>query len=306
MAQNQYDPYGSEQNLSYGDMVKDAATMPLKPSSYLGLYATLPTMWSTSKGVAAPFIGKHLESGGWKGVGKAVRSAVTSASKKGFAGWAGLASKSALGVATMGWSSKGTGMVGEKFMSINFNKRILNAENRMKADLLTRTQGFYGTGDRATKAADAAFRHFRKEATKGKFNIGKGLGFTLSEEIKSKDLRGHYLLKSALKGKNKQLLFKLGMGAGKAVSIIGGAMLAWDLISMVAEPTGRAIVRGLDNVMTQYQQRFMPEVGGKLQMSYLSQGSATERQRAIQAISKSYINGRSAFGQEASYMHQGY
>ena len=46
----------------------------------------------------------------------------------------------------------------------------------------------------------------------------------------------------------------------------------------------------------------MPEMG-KLTSSYLSYGASTERQRAVRAISKGYINGRSAYGQEAAYMH---
>jgi hypothetical protein len=71
---------------------------------------------------------------------------------------------------------------------------------------------------------------------------------------------------------------------------------------MVVKPLAQAAIGALNNIATEYQNRFMPEMGGQLALSYMSQGAYTERQRAIQSISKSQINGRSALGQEANYI----
>jgi hypothetical protein len=73
---------------------------------------------------------------------------------------------------------------------------------------------------------------------------------------------------------------------------------------MVFEPVGRSIINQTNSIMERVSNRFMPEMGGHLNAAYLSYGSATERQRAISAISKGYINGRSAYGSEASLIHQ--
>jgi len=99
---------------------------------------------------------------------------------------------------------------------------------------------------------------------------------------------------------------KFGLRVGKAGSIIGMGLLAYDIASAIGRPLFAAGMTALSNVATEYQNRFMPEIGGQLQLSYLSQGAATERQRAISSMSKAYINGRSAFGSESSLLHQGY
>jgi hypothetical protein len=84
---------------------------------------------------------------------------------------------------------------------------------------------------------------------------------------------------------------------------IGAFTTAWDVFKMVGEPIGRYLVENINRVGTAWQNRFAPEMGGKIAMSYLASGAATERQRAIEAISRSYINGRSAIGNEAQYLH---
>ena len=103
--------------------------------------------------------------------------------------------------------------------------------------------------------------------------------------------------------KTKISLLKWGSRGAKVASAAGLAMFAWDIGKAVATPLAQAAMGAINNVAMEYQNRFMPEMGGQLQLSYLSQASATERQRAVQAISKSYINGRSAFGSEGSMMH---
>ena len=295
MAQNQYDPYGSEQDLSYGDMIRESATAPLKPSSYLGLYTTLPTMWSTDKGVSLPFAGKYFAHGRFAKdrFKSAISETFRMASKKGFAGWAALAGKATLGIATMGLTSSGSGRIlGTKALETRISRlqKVRAGYNKKRLDLLNKwINPKLGTA-------------IKPKSLSGKRTIAKFKNLEKEIDILQKKST---LTKETIAGlTRRRTLLKWGLRAGKAVSIIGASMFAWDLISMVAEPAGRAAIRGLDNVMTQYQQRFMPELGGRMQMSYLSQGAATERQRAIQAISKSYINGRSAFGSEAQYMHQ--
>lgn len=96
---------------------------------------------------------------------------------------------------------------------------------------------------------------------------------------------------------------KFGVLAGKTVSFIGLASIAWDISKMVAEPLGRGIVGSVNSILNTYSERYNLDIGGKLSLGYLSQGAATERQRAIDAISRSHINGRSIMGSEASMMH---
>ena len=101
----------------------------------------------------------------------------------------------------------------------------------------------------------------------------------------------------------KATALRLGMFAGKAFAMYGAVTTAWDMTKMVAEPVGRYIVENANALATEYGQRYSPEMGGKIAMGYMSSGAATERQRAIEAISRSYINGRSALGNEANFYH---
>lgn len=96
---------------------------------------------------------------------------------------------------------------------------------------------------------------------------------------------------------------KWGVRGMKAVSAVGFLAFAADAAGMVFEPIGASLVQQANSLAERYEQRFMPELGGRLNMAYMSTGAATERQRAIQGISKAYINGRSAYGSEAAYMH---
>ena len=96
---------------------------------------------------------------------------------------------------------------------------------------------------------------------------------------------------------------RAGIFAMKGFAAVGLVSMMWDITQAISEPIGRAIVSKANSTMEDYKNRFMPEMGGRLAMSYMTSGAATERQRAVQAISKAYINGRSAFGQEAMYAH---
>jgi hypothetical protein len=112
---------------------------------------------------------------------------------------------------------------------------------------------------------------------------------------------------------------KVGLGAlqtvgraGARIGILGAklgaygavASLMWDATSMVFNPIAQAGVQAIDNTFSKLEGLGRPELGGQLNMAFLSQGAATDRQRAIQAISQSRLNGRSILGQEAQYMHQ--
>lgn len=116
----------------------------------------------------------------------------------------------------------------------------------------------------------------------------------------------NYLEKSGKKLTRGHLLgtkaMRMGMRAAKFtgyVSLIAGVI---ELGMMVGEPLGRAIVSNANSAITSIQNRYMPEMTmGGLQHGFLTQAAATERQRAIEALSKSSLNGRSAFGQEAMY-----
>lgn len=96
---------------------------------------------------------------------------------------------------------------------------------------------------------------------------------------------------------------RVGLFAAKGFAMIGAASLLWDVTQAVAQPIGNLLVHEGNRIMDNFHARFMPELGGRLAMSYMTTGAATERQRAVSAISKAYINGRSAFGQEAVYSH---
>ncbi len=306
MATDMYDAYGSEQPTTMGGVAKDLAMSPFKMATYAGLYTQWPGMYSIGKGVWIPYIGKNLEKGGMSAVATGAKSLISQAySQKGVwgkvAGTVSLAKE--FGKRTVSLGKVGGGYVGENWMNKNIERRLERSKRVFEGRLYQKAKTFYGDEVRAQDAAKKATDAMMKGKLAGKFNI-KGPGFQMSEMIDAKSIGGFQQYNKALAYKSKRTIAKMALGAAKGASFIGGAMLAWDLISMVGEPIGRAAVRGLDNLMGEYQRRFLPETGGRLELSYLSQGAATERQRAVQAISKSYINGRSAFGNEAQYLHQ--
>jgi len=100
-----------------------------------------------------------------------------------------------------------------------------------------------------------------------------------------------------------KLGFKSAVLVGKVGSAYMTASMVAQAVSMIATPIAQGAVQAVDTAFNQFANATKPELGGHLNMAYLSQGAATERQRAIQAISKSRINGRSMFGQEAQMMH---
>lgn len=306
----QYDPYGQQQPTT-GDVVKDFVTSPFRVSTYTAMYGTMPMMWSPSKGIYLPGVGRTFQHGFKSGI-KSIGSAVSNMYKAGGGGVRGAVS------ATWGVGKKGFGKAmrfglgakaGGGYIGGTFLKQASLAQelyDDVFSQVLSRAQkaGASGAAARST-AAKAAERALEKVPSGAKRISSRAAGQHLGRvNIKKKFLTG---LKGADNLVNKRLLGKLakfGLGAAKVGSVIGGVLLTKDLIEMVGVPLGRAAVQTLDNTFTRYQERFMPEMGGQLELSYLSRGAATERQRAVQAISKAYINGRSAIGNEAQYIHQ--
>ena len=112
-------------------------------------------------------------------------------------------------------------------------------------------------------------------------------------------------------------LGKVGIGTSKVGwrgAVLGArvtsyalwGMLAWDIAKSIGQPLGRDLVTQAERANEKLKSINAWEFGGNLTAAYLSNGAATERQRAIQAISQSRFNGRAAMGSEAMYGHQGY
>lgn len=96
---------------------------------------------------------------------------------------------------------------------------------------------------------------------------------------------------------------RLGLIAGKFGAAVALGSLIYEGVKMVTNPIAQAGVQSIDNAFNKLSQLSKPELGGSLNMGFTSYGAATERQMAVQAISRSRINGRSMLGSEAQYMH---
>lgn len=96
---------------------------------------------------------------------------------------------------------------------------------------------------------------------------------------------------------------RLGIGAAKATSFVMLGSLIWDVANLVGEPIGRSIMNKVNDSYSALTNIGRPEMG-QLALGYINMGAATERQRALAAISRSQLNGRSAFGSEGMLMHQ--
>lgn len=121
---------------------------------------------------------------------------------------------------------------------------------------------------------------------------------------------GSALVSGVSRAAGSQFVRALGRGAvrggvafAKGFAYFELAKLAWDTINMFAEPIGRSMVAQADASLQQFKSIARPELGGSIAMGYMSRGAATERQRALAAISKSQLNARSAMGNEASMLH---
>lgn len=146
-----------------------------------------------------------------------------------------------------------------------------------------------------------AYKSISTAAAKG--GIKGTLQRAKSVLVPNKEISGTARLASVARFTGRQATRGL-MFAGKAwagYNIVKGLASA---ASYVMEPMGRAAVETIDSFMHELQEITHMRTGGELSASYLSHGAATERQRALEAISKAQINGRSALGSEAGYLHR--
>jgi hypothetical protein len=285
--------------------IKDFITSPIKIGTYASMYATLPSMWNTQKGVWVPGIGRTLESRGLaKSLGRGIRMGGTTIRRYGKTkGSAMIAGETAKRVFSFGY--RGGGYVGGKVLNVKNN--IGRIEERIASSSLR-----VGFSEEDVKRISSHLSKSGKRRLPRKMRTGKGMDEILFQKsVYEKTLHREKRRLSKyerLLSRNKQSLklakmAKIGIGVGKAASIVGLAMFTYDMATMIGEPLGNMAMKAVDNMYTKYKERFMPETGGQLQLSYLSQGAYTERQKALQAISKSNLNARSGLGNEASEVH---
>jgi hypothetical protein len=297
-----YDPYGGqlpEQQMSAGSIAGDLALAPLRPSTYLYGYLW-PGAFSQKKGIMAPF---ETRGSKWKEEFSNIKNSFKSGKTKGIKSVWGSAQR--LGPFGPGHRIQGTST---KVLSryIRRQKSLLNSYDTQLSNIhseYTKTLG--NVNPNVGSVPKKANSKYAKRYAQRSEEIKSRLASLTSMEQKMTELssaKSSTIKKIALI-KPRANLLKWGIRAGKAGSLIGAGMLAWDLASAVAAPLAQLGMTALNSAANAYQSRYMPEMGGQLQLSYLSQGAATERQRSIQAISKAYINGRSAFGSEGSMMH---
>jgi hypothetical protein len=300
-----FDPYGPstpEQQLTTGDIGKEILTAPFRPSTYLWPYMNWPGMY-TKKGIIAPF----------ETSGKRWRQQFEKTFKyqRGIFGGE-YVSRQAVGmdIKKIPGFLKNVGPLGKG----HYFGNIETAENRLKR--LRDLRG--GMIKRRFKLTEKSFRISGKMNNIRDSYVPKNLSNIestpvkrsarrlkpINEEIMRLNKRIETISEKVVSQGKKVRWLKTAKWAGRGVSTVGLAMFAFDVASMVAKPLAQAAVGALNNLATEYQQRFMPELGGQLQASYISYGAATERQRSIMALSKSSLNGRSAFGSEASMYHQ--
>jgi hypothetical protein len=278
-----YDPYGGQtqdQQVSNGilDTGKDILTAPFRPSTYLTNYAINPWAYSHTKGIWTPFETKGSE---WKKGFNAVKEAWKD--KGAFSGI-----KTGIGKFGKLVSPFGNYRVGKEFLTTDYKKRVRGRMHTSRLYMVKANNIRMNIHNMEKMGIKGEEISSLREKFMHNFIMSKRMDIKVAKNLKLLRL---------------QTFTKWGIRGAKAGSIIGATMFAWDIASIAAKPLGQALMTGINNVAMDYQQRFMPEMGGQLQLSYLTQTNATERQRAVAAISKSYINGRSAMGNESSLMH---
>jgi len=129
----------------------------------------------------------------------------------------------------------------------------------------------------------------------GKWIKGRGRAATGQGAQRLMQKGGFFLKKNLMRG---------AVALGKGASIVALTALTWEASSMLFEPVGRALGQTMTNTLDKISRQSEVEMGGRLNLAYLSRGAATERQRAVQAISNAHINARSQLGREAMYQHR--
>jgi len=318
MAFNQYDPYAS-QSPSIGSLTKDMAMSVIDPRFYLGSYLWNPTAYSTTKGLWTPFTGKGFKEG-WSTMTNGAR---TKSMGQIFSGIKKMAfSPGRIGGGVINDSriiKTQTDVLAdvfrEKIGNINMRhakghslgaikhtnhlSRISNETAQSHVEYINANPG-----SATAEGAEAFIKEnvFRRNKMFGTLKMN-------TEEIKRiKSATGK--LQTIGAGKvgqigAKQVIgtsVKWAMRGGKILSGVGLAMILGEVALAIGTPIGKAAMAGIDSTLTNFTNRFNYNMGGKLALSYLGRGAATERQRALEAMQMSQITGRSAFGQEARYL----
>lgn len=273
------DPYVAyEDKMSTTSLVADIATAPIKPSTHWWLYTHNPAMWSGTEGLYVPIADRAVRQ-------KAFGAITTAFKDKRYLAGIGETLKAPFRVfKPFGGGSRIGAYTGDATQKAikNLNNRSINLGRFISKQSSKISSPVYDLSSMGAEHALATTK------------IDK------AQKILSKINKRKYALSSKLVG---QKALKWGLRAGKVMAGVGAVMFAWDIAKMVGEPIGRAVVSELDSTLASWNQRFDPELGGRLELSYLSRGAATERQRALQAMSKAQITGRSALGQEAKFSH---
>lgn len=303
-----YDPYGPqspEQQMTGGDMVRDFATYPIKPSSYISMMGINPAAWSGRRGILIPFAKLVKDIKKFKppsdnlsltGISYSKKISGVQKTKNLISAYKPFVKRGVVGMFTLGLTE--AEFKGGKFTNANLIEQRWRTSAEKNILSIIQKSGSVPK----KRAEQLAFKMSKDALSQGKvgtYNFLKDKKNTFNvigkESIDLQSLRAR---------KRAGWVGRLGLRGMRVASAVGLAMLAWDIGSMVAKPLASAAMNALNNAAVEYQNRFMPELGGQLQLSYLSYGAATERQRSIQAISKAYINGRSALGNEGQLYHQ--
>jgi hypothetical protein len=290
------DPYSSNepaQQLGFGDVVGALNPISLTTTAY----TSIPSVWSTTKGIWTPI---NLNQKVWK---TQLRNVFTKdkfdiknklIGKKFAVNWKKIPEAIKNTFSLNPW---GGFRIGQDYLQTDFTKK---AAGRLKSseEFMAKSKLLGEEWERLNLPG---------QLYKGKHKMPKEVREKARSEFMStrvRALREKDKVAPLLKMAKTQKLAKWAITGAKAGSIIGAVTLAWDISSAVASPLLNSSVQLLGNAINTFENRFMPEMGGRLQQSYLSYGAATERQRAISAMSKAYINGRSAFGSEGQLYHQ--
>lgn len=303
---NQYQAYSDENPASVKNLALDVATAPIKPSTYAWMYTHVPGMWSGTEGVKIPFditrsraafsvAGKRFKDKKFvSGIGHVLKGTVGA-----FAPFKG----DRIGKTNLPGLERKLGVLQSKLQRYSTTRVMTEMEMTQSAiDKAWEYRDLAKHHEIASRYKKGRYVHRMKQVEREILDdpkIYKAMIGDIDEKI-SGAKKGIGRIKSKI-FKAKSL--KWGIRAGKLVSTIGATMFAWDVAKMIGQPLGRAAISEYGSVMDQFNDRFMPELGGRLEMSYLTRGAATERQRALEAMSRSQITGRSAFGQEAKFAH---
>ena len=311
---NQYQAYQDKQESS--SIIKDLVISPVSAQAWM--YGHMPSMWSGTEGVHVPISMKYA-----KTVGRAVKEAW---GKKRYGAAAGNSLKMLGALRPFGFGGSRVLAFKNYEDQVAHLKEGVSSMTRGKARLEKKIRQMHKPIAQAKKAGLAAKQVWKNRpmarldlypSDKAEW-VKKGAKWGAEEAKFAKRAAGVHKKIDSLVGHRQTLIKKLNnyktlsvargatkfaIRGAKMVSMFGATMFALDMAKMIGEPVGRAIMSEIDMAAQKWNDRFLPEMGGELQMSYLTRGAATERQRALNAMSKSQITGRSGFGQEAKYAH---